>query len=151
MNTPIKHTGLPCHLKNKPTSLFSCFVTLQQEICKNPKFILDGADRTDICQGQLGWYSSLLTTVKSRIFTYFTVLLMRHLFISTGDCWLLAAVASLTMKKEALARVVPPDQEFAQRYAGIFHFQVGSLIIITDSTKMFTHCSISWNKQTHKG
>ncbi|XP_022530283.2 calpain-9 [Astyanax mexicanus] len=63
------------------------------EICKDPKYILGGADRTDICQGQL------------------------------GDCWLLAAIASLTLHKETLARVIQPDQSFDREYAGIFRFQ----------------------------
>lgn len=63
------------------------------EICDNPQLFVDGADRFDINQGEL------------------------------GDCWLLAAMANLTMNKRILRRVVPLDQSFTAEYAGVFHFR----------------------------
>uniref|UniRef100_A0A6I8S6J8 Calpain-2 catalytic subunit n=1 Tax=Xenopus tropicalis TaxID=8364 RepID=A0A6I8S6J8_XENTR len=64
-----------------------------QEICQSPKFITENMKWTDVCQGQL------------------------------GNCWFLAAAASLTQYPLLMARVVPPQQGFKDRYVGIFHFQ----------------------------
>ncbi|XP_069810566.1 calpain-2 catalytic subunit-like [Dendropsophus ebraccatus] len=63
-----------------------------KEIKKNPAFIVTGAERGDVCQGRL------------------------------GDCWFLSSIASLSMNKDCLFRVVPQDQSFDKDYAGIFHF-----------------------------
>ncbi|XP_067942211.1 calpain-9-like isoform X1 [Watersipora subatra] len=62
------------------------------EICDDPQLFVEGASRFDVQQGEL------------------------------GDCWLLAAVASLTCSKQLMHRIVP-KQSFSDGYAGIFHFQ----------------------------
>ncbi|XP_065200380.1 calpain-A isoform X2 [Planococcus citri] len=63
------------------------------EINDDPEFIVEGASRFDIMQGEL------------------------------GDCWLLAAVANLTLNEQLFSQVVPYDQGFKDKYAGIFHFR----------------------------
>ncbi|XP_055372966.1 calpain-A-like [Condylostylus longicornis] len=62
------------------------------EICDDPEFIVDGHDRFDCKQGEL------------------------------GDCWLLAAVANLTLHEDLFRKVVPSDQSFKNNYAGVFRF-----------------------------
>ncbi|XP_043232364.1 calpain-B-like isoform X13 [Amphibalanus amphitrite] len=63
------------------------------EIVSNPQFISRDASRFDVQQGEL------------------------------GDCWLLAAVANLTLNKDLFAQIVPDNQNFEDEYAGIFHFR----------------------------
>lgn len=47
-----------------------------------------------------------------------------------GDCWMLAALGSLTLQKQFLENVLPKDQGFQDDYAGIFHFRVCILCCI---------------------
>lgn len=63
------------------------------EICSNPEFITGGASRFDVCQGEL------------------------------GDCWLLAAVACLSMQPKLFDQVVSTEQNFTSNYCGLFRFR----------------------------
>ncbi|XP_045928840.1 calpain-1 catalytic subunit isoform X2 [Micropterus dolomieu] len=64
-----------------------------KELCASPQFIVDGASRLDICQGRL------------------------------GDCWLLSAIASLSMNRSLLQKVMPLEQSFQDGYNGCFVFR----------------------------
>ncbi len=39
-----------------------------------------------------------------------------------GDCWLLAAVANLSLYEDLMEQVVPSDQDFDAGYCGLFRF-----------------------------
>ncbi|XP_045508024.1 calpain-B isoform X5 [Colias croceus] len=64
-----------------------------REICDDPQLFVEGYSRFDVQQGEL------------------------------GDCWLLAAVANLTLYRKLFFQVVPDDQSFDEDYAGVFHFR----------------------------
>lgn len=64
------------------------------EICQSPKFVSAGISRFDVVQGEL------------------------------GDCWLVAAIANLTLNKRLFDIVVPSDQSFDRgQYCGLFRFR----------------------------
>ncbi|XP_064483864.1 calpain-B-like [Ornithodoros turicata] len=64
-----------------------------KDIVKKPRFFVDGVSREDVRQGSL------------------------------GDCWFVAALASLTQRRALFDRVVPQGQSFKEgKYAGVFHF-----------------------------
>ncbi|CAK1549400.1 unnamed protein product [Leptosia nina] len=63
------------------------------EIANDPQLFVEGYSRFDVQQGEL------------------------------GDCWLLAAVANLTLYRKLFFQVVPDDQSFDEDYAGVFHFR----------------------------
>ncbi|KAI0220352.1 Calpain-B [Lamellibrachia satsuma] len=66
-----------------------------KEISYNAKFVVQGETRFDLNQGEL------------------------------GDCWFIAATATLAVTNgKLLERVVPPDQSFKEKYAGIFRFNL---------------------------
>ncbi|CAI5770844.1 calpain-13-like isoform X1 [Podarcis lilfordi] len=60
---------------------------------QSPLLIVDSVSRFDILQGPI------------------------------GDCWVLAALGSLTLQPRFLENVIPRDQGFRHNYAGIFHFR----------------------------
>ncbi|ELV10716.1 Calpain-14 [Tupaia chinensis] len=66
--------------------------TANQELHSNPQFYSTQAKRLDLCQGVV------------------------------GDCWFLAALQALTLHQDILKRVVPLNQSFTEKYAGIFQF-----------------------------
>ncbi|CAH1119743.1 unnamed protein product [Phaedon cochleariae] len=82
------------------------------EIVNDPQFFVEGYSRFDVQQGEL------------------------------GDCWLLAAAANLTLYRRLFFQIVPDDQDFDDKYAGIFHFrfwQYGKWIEVTIDDRLPTY------------
>lgn len=71
-----------------------CVWLRPHQITDAPQFISAGVSRFDVVQGEL------------------------------GDCWLIAAIANLTLNHKLFSLVVPPDQSFDRgSYCGLFRFR----------------------------
>ena len=58
-----------------------------------------------------------------------------------GDCWLLAAIASLAEDETILKSVVPPDQEFDSRYVYTLSGPSGALLVHVCTYACMIMCS----------
>jgi len=79
-HTPYTHAHTTPHLPHTHHTHITHTHTHTQELCAKPKFFSGGASRFDVSQGML------------------------------GDCWLVAAIASLTQDPMLLNQVQPSDR-----------------------------------------
>uniref|UniRef100_A0A8C4NKN2 Calpain catalytic domain-containing protein n=1 Tax=Eptatretus burgeri TaxID=7764 RepID=A0A8C4NKN2_EPTBU len=98
------------------------------EICQNPEFISKGMTRLDVVQGKLGKKNKYLCALLAYILLmpnlpFNTCWSMYPYLTFTANCWVLAAIASLTNKSKLMNKVVPAAQSFSSNYAGIFLFR----------------------------
>uniref|UniRef100_A0A8C4RQT2 Calpain catalytic domain-containing protein n=1 Tax=Erpetoichthys calabaricus TaxID=27687 RepID=A0A8C4RQT2_ERPCA len=68
-------------------------------------------------------YSIELKQIISRNNVKFDYNLLSLLFLFICNCWFLAALGSLTRQKDIFSQVLPTDQGYNYKYAGIFHFR----------------------------
>ncbi|XP_077630348.1 calpain-14 isoform X1 [Crocuta crocuta] len=95
------------------------------ELHRNPQFYSPNAKRLDLCQGVV------------------------------GDCWFLAALQALTLHQDILSRVVPLNQNFTEKYAGIFqfwfwHFGKWVPVVIDDRLPVNTAGQLVFVSSTYK-
>lgn len=83
------------------------------DICQDPKFVIDTYSRFNAKQGNL------------------------------GDCWFVSAISTLTLHQKFLNRVISSDNSFEKEfYAGIFHFRFwhfGEWVDVVVDDRLPTH------------
>jgi len=85
-------SDLPRSVRSRVEWMRPADIVKAQNAKGEPSFFVESASRFDFAQGKV------------------------------GNCWFLAAIASLTFQKDLMVQVVPIKQDF-QDYAGIFHFR----------------------------